>query len=249
MQQSLIKKATLFLFCFILAFPFIQGQNQSSSEVVYLKNGSIVKGNIVEWIPNESISMQTSDGNLFVFKITEIERVKRELSKVDATPQKEKVQKTPNLYESNIALGFGSSSGKYGLDVLCFNLVYGKNLDKHHFIGAGTGVRYFDAIEMTMIPIIVDWRYKINQNDISPYVRLSAGYSLNVSNGIENSGFLVDPRIGIDFKLNQSFLSIDMGYQTQQMAFFTIENPNIPWELSKIYRFSESLKFSLSLSF
>lgn len=226
----------------------LSAQNAPAKEVVYLKNGSIIKGSIIEWVPNESLTIQTADKSIFVCKISDIERVKREIEEIQV-PVKQKTQQKTTAYESNIALGYGAASGKYGIDVLCFNWVYGKNLDAHHFIGGGTGVRHFDEINMTMIPILVDYRYRINNNDIAPFVRLSTGYSINVSDGLDNSGFLVDPRIGMEIKLSNSVLNIDFGYQTQQMAFLTINDPFNPAYFSKVYRFSESLKFSLGLSF
>jgi hypothetical protein len=67
-----------------------------------------------------------------------------------------------------------------------------------------------------------------------------------VSDGLDNSGFLVDPRIGMEIKLTNALLNIDFGYQTQQMAFLTASDP---FYFSKVYRFSESLKFSVGLSF
>ena len=241
-----------FKFLLIQLFLFSVGsvfaQNLPFKEVVYLKNGSIIKGSIVEWVPNESLTIQTADKSIFVCKISDIERVKREIEETQS-PTKQKSIINTSLYESNIALGYGAASGKYGVDVLCFNWVYGKNLDKHHFIGGGTGVRHFDEINMTMIPILVDYRYRINNNDIAPFVRLSTGYSINVSDGLDNSGFLVDPRIGMEIKLSNSVLNIDFGYQTQQMAFLTINDPLNPAYFSKVYRFSESLKFSVGLSF
>jgi hypothetical protein len=47
-------------------------------DVVYLKNGSIIKGIIVEQYPNVQIKIQTKDGNLFVFKMDEIEKITKE---------------------------------------------------------------------------------------------------------------------------------------------------------------------------
>lgn len=169
-----MKLKVLLIQLFIFAVGSLSAQNAPNKEVVYLKIGSIIKGNIIEWIPNESLTIQTADKSIFVCKISDIERVKRETEEIQA-PVKQKTQQKTTAYESNIALGYGASSGKYGLDVLCFNWVYGKNLDKHHFIGGGTGVRHFDGINMTMIPVLVDYRYRINDNDIAPFVRLSAG--------------------------------------------------------------------------
>jgi len=44
-------------------------------DVVYLKNGSIIKGVITEQIPDVSIKIETSDGSIFVFKADEIEKI------------------------------------------------------------------------------------------------------------------------------------------------------------------------------
>jgi len=48
------------------------------NEVFYLKNGSIIKGIIIETIPNKSFKIQTKDGNIFVFTIDEIEKITKE---------------------------------------------------------------------------------------------------------------------------------------------------------------------------
>lgn len=56
--------------------PKYNGNN--SFDVVYLKNGSIVKGTIIEQIPNVLIKLQTKDENIFVFKMEEIERIVKE---------------------------------------------------------------------------------------------------------------------------------------------------------------------------
>lgn len=48
---------------------------QQNDDIVYLKNGSIIKGVIVEQIPGESVKLETRDGNLFVFSMEEIDRI------------------------------------------------------------------------------------------------------------------------------------------------------------------------------
>jgi flagellar hook protein FlgE len=50
-------------------------------EVVYLKNGGIVRGVIIEQIPNVQLKIQTMDQNVFVFKMDEIEKITKEISK------------------------------------------------------------------------------------------------------------------------------------------------------------------------
>lgn len=59
-----------------------QSENkQQFLDVVYLKNGSVIKGTIIEQVPNVQIKIQTKDGNIFVYKIEEIEKMTKEQSK------------------------------------------------------------------------------------------------------------------------------------------------------------------------
>ena len=51
---------------------------QDMKDVVYLKNGSIIKGWVIEQIPTESLKIQTSDGSLFVYKMDEVQRITKE---------------------------------------------------------------------------------------------------------------------------------------------------------------------------
>lgn len=58
-------------------------------DVVHLKNGSIIKGTLVEQVMGASIKIETRDGNLFVFKAEEVEKITREqaLATGSTTPQ------------------------------------------------------------------------------------------------------------------------------------------------------------------
>lgn len=47
-------------------------------DVVSLKNGSVIRGTILEQIPGESLKIQTADGSLFVFKMGEIKSITKD---------------------------------------------------------------------------------------------------------------------------------------------------------------------------
>jgi hypothetical protein len=51
---------------------------QQYEDVVYLKNGSVIHGIIIENVVGESIKIKTKDGNLFVFKMDEIDKMTKE---------------------------------------------------------------------------------------------------------------------------------------------------------------------------
>lgn len=69
------KKLTILVFMLITTLSFSQSNYQ---DVVYLKNGSIIKGIIIEQVPNISIKIETSGGSIFVYKMEEIEKLTRE---------------------------------------------------------------------------------------------------------------------------------------------------------------------------
>ncbi|MGM0407206.1 MAG: hypothetical protein ACQERU_04435 [Bacteroidota bacterium] len=62
---------------------------QETKDVVYLKNGSVIKGEITEMILNEHIKIKTADGSIFVYPFSEIEKTgKEEISNFTSTTNK-----------------------------------------------------------------------------------------------------------------------------------------------------------------
>lgn len=47
-------------------------------DVVYLKNGSMIRGNIIEQKINEYVKIQTKDGSIFVYNLTDILKITKE---------------------------------------------------------------------------------------------------------------------------------------------------------------------------
>ena len=73
MKKTIIS-AILILICFI---PNLFAQQQMK-DVVYLTNGSIVKGIIAEQVPNEYLKIITADGSIFVFNMEDILKITKE---------------------------------------------------------------------------------------------------------------------------------------------------------------------------
>lgn len=48
---------------------------QDMQEIVYLKNGSAIKGIVIEQIPDKSLKLKTSDGSVFVFQMEEVDKI------------------------------------------------------------------------------------------------------------------------------------------------------------------------------
>ena len=76
-KKNVMKKFfILFVFCLLSALN-ISAQNMV--DAVYLKNGSVIKGSILEQVPGVSLKIQTKDGNLFVYKMDEVSKIAKEI--------------------------------------------------------------------------------------------------------------------------------------------------------------------------
>ena len=49
-----------------------------TEDVVFLKDGSIIRGQIIEQVPGEFVRIQTIGGSMFVLKVSEIKAIKKE---------------------------------------------------------------------------------------------------------------------------------------------------------------------------
>nr|MBS9774853.1 hypothetical protein [Tenacibaculum sp.] len=77
----------------IMLFSNIIFAQENNRDVVYLKNGSIIKGYIIEQVPNKTMTIQTIDGSTFVYPIDEIKKITKEISHIPNNINKIKSKK------------------------------------------------------------------------------------------------------------------------------------------------------------
>jgi F0F1-type ATP synthase membrane subunit c/vacuolar-type H+-ATPase subunit K len=78
-MKTRISTACAVLLTVVLFFCVFNVRAQGNYEdVVYLKNGSVVRGIIIEQIPGKSIKIQTAGRSVFVYTMEEIEKMTRE---------------------------------------------------------------------------------------------------------------------------------------------------------------------------
>ncbi|MDY3090160.1 MAG: hypothetical protein SOW66_03465 [Porphyromonas sp.] len=81
---------------------------QKDIEVVYLRNGSILKGKILEHALGKSLKLETSDGSIFVLQENEIERITR--NGANTSESQSSVPYTKRAREEKASqIGFGLS--------------------------------------------------------------------------------------------------------------------------------------------
>jgi len=95
-NKHFMKKISYKLFALLLLFMNLQLVRSQTrlQDVVYLKNGSIIHGTIIEQVLNKSIKIQTKDGNIFVYNFEEVEKITKDTS--SKKPERDKYR-SPGL--------------------------------------------------------------------------------------------------------------------------------------------------------
>jgi hypothetical protein len=117
---------------------------QQNEDVIYLKNGSIIHGTILEQIHGESVKIKTNDDNLFVFKMSEVLKItSREISpKKDSSDSLKKVTKT-DTSKTNVKELIAKNSitiQPLGLILLLANIEYDRSITKE--LSAGLKITF-----------------------------------------------------------------------------------------------------------
>lgn len=207
------KYLVLLFFTLITTLSFGQSNYQ---DVVYLKNGSIIRGIIIEQIPNKSIKIETADNNIFLFQINEIEKFTKE-------PIVKKHYSNKNSgfkpgYKQIVELAYQLGVGTYAPDRIKLNMIYSYQINPYFSFGLGTGLRYYHAYDTVLLPFFTDFRVYFIDNNISPYLSLGLGYSLNASSGFRRTGVLINPTVGVNIKLIDKYsINVGLGYEMQRV--------------------------------
>ena len=233
---------------FIACGAFAQNDLQ---DVVYLKNGGITRGTLIELVPDQHIKIQTVDGNVFVYQMSEIEKYVKEPAYRPQPQSMHYVAKdTTGMkrgYYGVIESGLGVSFG-YNTSILCtkLNIISGYRVNPWFAVGGGWGIRINPGNEMYM-PVFIDVRTNFFNKRSSPYISLDAGYGLCPSNH-RISGFMLSPTFGVSVKLKPNF-AINLGLNYEMQHF---DHPySSYWEsyLTNETRYQHTISFLFGVCF
>lgn len=138
----------LILFSLLLLFMFVAPSSLLADEyqdVVYLKNGSIIHGIIIEQIPGESIKIENVAGDIFVFTMDEIEKITKEKISGEIegpvittlTPEKETKEYGNSGFMVISRCSFNFQLGNGGGGFFALGGVFG---GRFGFVGIGGGI-------------------------------------------------------------------------------------------------------------
>lgn len=209
--------------------------SQQSRDVLYLKNGSIIHGNIIEFQPGGNVKVQNSAGDVLVYQADQVEKMTKETvndlnSRYATTPSYSSYATSRSLIRGYrgfvdggvyvgriVENGVGVSFTRIG-----FSTTHGFQFNPHIFFGGGLGwqvqagddvVEDFDVL----FPVYAAFRYDVFPGKVSPFAsaRIGGYASLTCDDFNTVGGGYFNVNVGVRIRrLNMSF-----GYEAMPGTF------------------------------
>ena len=220
-----MKKIILFVIPLLLLLicNYSFGQN-NLEDVVYLKNGEIVRGKIIQNVPDQSLRIQTKDRKVVVIKHDEIEKMTRENILEDHSSNISKTSKFKkkgfiNLTEVNYNIGTGEVKSEHSninndRRSFGFRIVNGYQFNENLSLGLGIGIEGLE--DETLLPITIDFRVSASDGKVSPVFILNGGTGIGANDDFGK--LVINPQIGIRVYLSKNVAYLlNFGYKWQQV--------------------------------
>jgi hypothetical protein len=160
------KICSLSILLFIIV---LQSYGQKTKDVIYLKNGSMIYGTLME-ISNNQYKLKGTDGSIFIYSSDEVERYAKE------APEFAGRKKAGMTFALEAGLLVGAQTNEYKAP-FSFNAVAGYTIEKKNTLGIGSGAEFF---EKTFVPLFFEYRYTIRDKRVSPFLFARGGTLIHV---------------------------------------------------------------------
>ena len=192
----------------VMLFASLSVFSRTTPETVYLKNGSIINGEIIEYQPNKQAKILTADNSVFVCNVDDIEKVTRE--PIDVVAGK---ISTSGYFAPQKGYRFFLAADQMvgNITAFKFSTTHGTQLNDKIFLGGGVGFcvgsddKNWDTY--LSIPVYADLRYDILHKKSTPFIETRAGVALAIEGA---TGFYGNFSVGGRFKR----FSISTGLET-----------------------------------
>jgi len=206
-------------------------------DIVYLTDGSIVRGTILVQDPNKPVEIKTANGKIVTCQMDDIDKIVAGTSVGSYNPRGSSSgpsgrnssgfsggssSELNSGYRGIIDLGYYYGVGTYQIDRVNFNFINGYQINPYFYVGIGIGVHYYytdfsqPSDNAFLIPFFADLRANFINGPVSPYLSCDIGYSFNASDSFNGEGILINPTAGVSFKVSErNEIHIGVGYQLQ----------------------------------
>lgn len=214
-----LTKRVLFVSAVLLCNTALRAQYQKHE--VKLRNGSILRGHVVEFDSISQLKLRTSDGSLWVFD-------SQQILEVNDAPRLERIPRViippTKGYYNNVTWGvLVGDDGSSALVNASFTVVNGYQLNKYLMVGGGFGLESLDPGTM---PLFGEVKFTPLHKRTSPYIEGQIGYGLPLENifgsdsKVNYGGVLAGAKIGVrSYVSNHLGFNVAIGYRHQRNKY------------------------------
>jgi hypothetical protein len=205
-------KIFFFLIAFVLfisvSYTIFAQTNQHFQEIIYLKNGTIIKGIILEHLADKSIRVKTTDQSEVIYKAEEVDHIVKEFYDI-------RQKGYFNLTEMSFAVGKTDAS-------MGISTVNGYIIKPHFSLGLGVAYDYY-VTAGSLLPVFADVRITFHDKRFTPFIYGDGGYSFGITSNNNDQlkgGVFLNPGIGIKSYISKrSALIISAGARVQGLQY------------------------------
>lgn len=217
-----------YFLCFCLLIISFVANAQTIQKAIYLKNGEILKGQIIE--ENEkTLKVAILGGSVFVISKDNITKIIEEDIPIALRKNKRKDKiKRASYHILNVGFQSGINRSNGILHGSSFQYIFGRQLNQNFGLGLGFGLDLQDRGNdyENFIPLFIEGKGSLEKYFPSYFYSLQLGYSLNNS-------LYFHPKIGYKFSNYKKIdFNVELGYVLQQVGYIGLKNwsnadPNI----------------------
>jgi sRNA-binding regulator protein Hfq len=217
---------SLLLSLLLLSYCQAHAQRGRQQDVVFLKNGGIIRGEIREITDDFTVKIETVGRNLFVYKREEVDRISREREAKNASFQlKEKGY--VNMTEIGVLTGRSGGTDQFNQGFY-HNTVTLQTFNGYQFwptlqVGLTAGVDWYQAFPL--VPVALGLRGELSQSKVTPFYSLDVGHGFDWLNTVyvnqrARGGMMWNPGIGLKVRGTSTAWVISLGYKSQSASTF-----------------------------
>jgi hypothetical protein len=233
---------------FLVAFSVLMAGKvdaQNKEDVLYLYNGSILRGKLIESISGDHATIEMLGRNTLVIPDSAIKIILRD----QVIPPKERENNASRVEMAASPAFYGGSTNSGG-----FTFITSYRFPFRLSTGIGVGIEWFDHQQ---IPFFADFKYSFLKGSWSPYVYAQCGYAVPLTKNPEGDyseyygGVLAGTGAGMRFDFTKhNAIIFSLGYRYQKTKTVT---GSYPWYSSypqyETIRYDEFNRLTFSFGF
>lgn len=225
------KLVVIVLFLLVSVVSFAQ---ERQVDVIYLKNGSVIKGAVIELVPDKQVKIRTADGSLFVFQMSEVDRIEKEYNRKQVQ-EKSSPLRANAIGTAEMAYGFAEDDFIIGVNFLWgyrfnpyFSLMGGTGLNLAGFYGYDCDWNWdYDCDDdevAVMMPLFARLQVNFLKTRVSPFFSMDLGYLWSLDD-YGHSMAIINPAMGVFVRIGRRFaLNTSLGYQVIDKGYMNRKN-------------------------